>query len=175
MMNKSIDLNRAVRYFAYGLEILILYFLQSVPGLLPKVFSCSPIPVFAAVITIALLEPELASMGFGVFAGFIMDFYSDCPFGFYALVLSVLCCLLSVIVKRSVRVTIGSAFFSAAAGLGILFGIMWIFMFVSRGRSYPILALVNSYLPMYLYTLIITPVVYLINLGLFNGIQNRKQ
>ena len=34
---------RFIRYFAYGLELLILYMLQQTPGLLPPLFGARPI------------------------------------------------------------------------------------------------------------------------------------
>ena len=84
------DLNKLIRYLAYVLELLVLFMLQETPGLLPSIFGARPVLLFPAVVAIAMLEPEVPALLFGVVGGLFCDFGLSGMLGFHALVLGVL-------------------------------------------------------------------------------------
>jgi rod shape-determining protein MreD len=148
--------------------------IQILPSGIPKIFGCSPVLVYASAVMIAMLEPETPSICFGLFGGIMMDMYGACPFGFNALLLSITCCFISVYVKRRINVTISSAMIIGIISLAADFILIWFFLFVLMGRSSILFALVDRYLPSYLYTVILLPLFYIFNLGLFAAVPNRK-
>lgn len=54
------DRYKIIRYFAYTIEILILYMVQETPGLLPEIGGARPVLLIPAAISIAMFESELA-------------------------------------------------------------------------------------------------------------------
>ncbi len=85
---------RGIRYFAYVLEILVLFMVQETPGLLPAVFRERPVLLLPAALSIAFFETDLSAMAFGVLCGLFLDFGMGMAFGFHGLFLGVLCFLL---------------------------------------------------------------------------------
>ena len=69
------DLNKLIRYLAYVLELLVLFMLQETPGLLPSIFGARPVLLFPAVVAIAMLEPEVPALLFGVVGGTVLRFW----------------------------------------------------------------------------------------------------
>ena len=93
------DVNKLVRYLAYTLEILVLFMVQETPGLLPAIGGARPVLLFPAVVTIAMFEAEVPSLGFGVLGGLLCDFGFSGMLGFHALVLGLLCFFISLSVR----------------------------------------------------------------------------
>ena len=79
-----------VRYFAFGIEILILFILQSTPNLIPEVFGGRPLLLIPAAITIAYFEPEIPAMFFGIACGVLLDLGGGDNIGYYTIMLGVI-------------------------------------------------------------------------------------
>lgn len=82
---------RFIRYFAYALELLVLYMIQQTPGFLPSLFGARPILIIPAVLAIAMFEPEIPAMAFGIFGGLLIDFGIGDALGFHGIMLGVAC------------------------------------------------------------------------------------
>ena len=67
------DRYKIIRYFAYTIEILILYMVQETPGLLPEIGGARPVLLIPAAISIAMFESELAGIAFGLLCGLFLD------------------------------------------------------------------------------------------------------
>lgn len=161
--------NRNVKYLVYSLELLILFVLQGTPGLIPPILGVKPVLVLGAVITIALLEPEVPALFFGLGAGLLLDLGVGSSFGLSAMITAALCCMVSVLVKKKIHVTLFSGMTTGAMVLLVAILLDWLFRYVLAGYALPALALVDQFLPRYLYTLLLFPLMYLLNLGLFLG------
>lgn len=159
------DLNRIIRSLAYVLELLVLFMLQETPGLLPHVYGVRPVLVLPAAAVIAMFEDETRAMAFGVVAGLFCDFGYSGILGFHALVMGVLCFIVSLLVKAFLQVNPVTAVLAGIAALGIAFGAQWLFFYFFHYSS-PGYALRIHYLPKYLYTLIFVPLLYLLNKAL---------
>lgn len=168
------DRSRLIRYIAYTLEILILFILQQTPGLFPEIFGVRPLLVIPAVITIAMFEPELAAMGFGIFGGLFMDYGGGGSLGFYALVLALLCFVISIIFNTVLQVNIGTAIITALWTVAIIVSLSWLFQFFLKGYSMPGYAFLHHYVPKYCYTLILFPLIFLINRGLAKHVRQQE-
>lgn len=80
-----------LRFFAYSLEIIILYVLQSTPFLLPEIFGSKPCLLLPVALSIAVFESETVAMAFGFVCGLLTDIGFSGKIGFYTVVLTLLC------------------------------------------------------------------------------------
>ena len=67
------DRKKWMRFALYAVELLLLFSLQEIPGLLPKLMGAKPFLVLAAVLTLSMREEPVPAMGFGIFAGLLTD------------------------------------------------------------------------------------------------------
>ena len=159
------DLNKLIRYLAYVLELLVLFMLQETPGLLPSIFGARPVLLFPAVGAIAMLEPEVPALLFGVVGGLFCDFGLSGMLGFHALVLGVLCFFISLVIRTYLQNNMATAILTGVWSIGLVVLAQWFFLYFFQ-YSYPAYALTHHYLPKYFYTLLFLPLLYLLNRGL---------
>ena len=168
------DFNRLIRYLAYTLELLVLFMLQETPGLLPSIFGARPVLLFPAVVAIAMLEPEVPALMFGVVGGLFCDFGLSGMLGFHALVLGVLCFFISLLVRVYLQSNIATALLTGIVGIGLTVCLQWFFLYFFR-YSHPSYAFTHHYLPKYLYTLLFLPLVYFLNRGLSQALRPQEE
>src|SRR5699024_622175 len=152
--------NRIIRYITYVIELVILFMIQETPGILPPIFGVRPLVTLALAVTVSLIEPELFSMGFGILVGITMDLGVGLPMGTCGVILAVICCFISALAKRKIHVTLGSAIITAVWCLAVLVVLLWLCDYVFMGYSQIYTAFLNHYLPVYLYTILVMPLVY---------------
>lgn len=80
-----------LRFFAYSLEIIILYILCGTPQLMPEIFGSKPCLLLPVALTIAVFESETVAMSFGFVCGVLTDIGFSGKIGFYTVVLTLLC------------------------------------------------------------------------------------
>lgn len=80
-----------LRFFAYGLEIVILYVLSGIPGFLPSFSGNKPALLIPVALTIAVFESEIPSMIIGMVCGMLLDTGFTASIGYYTLTLTVIC------------------------------------------------------------------------------------
>ncbi|MFI3325038.1 MAG: rod shape-determining protein MreD [Clostridia bacterium] len=168
-------LNKIIKYLLYSLELLLFYNLSCTVNLIPSIFGVTPMLLMVSAVTIALLESEISSIGIGVFAGFLIDLSFGNFFGLFACVMSVICCLVSVITKDKNKVTLFSASKIGVVSLLVCVLCDWFFRYICQNYSSIFVILINNYLPIYLYSLLCLPLIYLINLGIYNGFKFVKE
>lgn len=167
------DFNRVIRYLAYTLELLVLFMLQETPGLLPHVFGVRPVLLFPAVITIAMMEEELPAMAFGIVGGLFCDFGLSGMLGFHALVLGVLCWLVSVLIRVYLQVNMVTALITSLWTIGLTVCAQWFFLYYFS-YAMPGYAFTHHYLPKYFYTMLFVPLVYMLNHGLSQAVRTQE-
>lgn len=165
----SLRLNRSVKYLCYVLELLLFYILQCSPYLFPTIFGVTPMLIMVAAITIALLESDVSSIFIGVLAGFLIDLSFGSLFGLFACIMAVSCCLISVILSNKSKVTIHTASIAGAISLLICIFCDWYFRYVNQGFSAKWIVLFANYLPIYIYSLLCLPLVYLLNFAIYKA------
>lgn len=170
-MKLSPETNRLIKYVAFFLEIFVLSLLQQIPGILPEIFSCVPLLAVAAAVSIALVETELPAMLFGLEAGFFLDIGTSLPLGVCCIIMTVVCCVLSAVSQRNFDINIPSVAVGSVLSLGVIFAAFWIVSAVVPGYSQPVQALLNRFVPMYIYTLLTVPVVFVFTYGIFRGLE----
>ncbi|MBQ7810567.1 MAG: rod shape-determining protein MreD [Clostridia bacterium] len=80
-----------LRYFAYSLEIVILFVISSTPHFLPEIFGSKPCLLLPLALAIAVFESETVAMSFGFVCGLLTDIGFSGKIGFYTVVLTLLC------------------------------------------------------------------------------------
>lgn len=168
------DFNRLIRYLAYTLELLVLFMVQETPGLLPYVLGGRPLLLLPAVLTIALFEEDVPSMVFGIAAGLLLDYGLSGVMGFHALLLVILCFLVNLMVKAYLQVNLVTAILTGVWTTAVILAAQWLFLFYLPGYSMPTYALTHHYVPVFFYTLLFFPLVYVLNKGLYQALQKQK-
>ncbi len=148
---------------------------QETPGLIPELFGARPVLLILAVLTIALFESELASMTFGLLGGLLIDFGVGATLGFHALILAVTCFFLSVLATNLIRTNFLTAMIAAVAVCGLITLLQWVFFYVMADYSDSIYALTAHYIPRFLYTVVLMPVIYYFNRAFAVQIRSKEE
>ena len=93
----------ALKWGCYILVLLLLYGLQSSPGLL-SIGGVKPVLIIPAAISVALFENEAGSGAFGLGAGLLWDLSAAKLFGFYGMVLMICCVCVALLSMYFVKV-----------------------------------------------------------------------
>lgn len=152
-----------IRYFAYTIEILAIFVLQETPGLIPELYGGRPLLLIPAALSIAMFESVGAGMGFGILCGLLLDFGAGSLLGFYGLLLSVVCYFVALIAANLIQTNFLTAmitFLTVCAGIFLLH---WFFFYLLSDYEYPLYALTAHYIPRFVYTLGVSPVLYYFN------------
>ena len=88
-----------LKYGAYALMALLLFRLQSIPGLL-EIGGVRPLPLAALAVLVATMERELPGVLFCVFCGYLCDLYTVAPMGYYMLLLTVLGLICGLVIRN---------------------------------------------------------------------------
>ncbi len=158
------DKFKIIRYFAYTVEILVLYVVEQTPGLFPELFGARPVPVLTAAIAVAMFESETAGMAFGLLAGLLTDLGMGNTLGFHALLAAVFCYAVGVMAKNLIQTNLLTALLLGAGILAFVFFFQWLFFYVfNPHNTAPWYALTSRYFPRFVYTLAFMPILYLFN------------
>jgi rod shape-determining protein MreD len=157
---------RWFRYFAYTIEILVFYMVQETPGLIPEVRGARPLLLIPVALSIALFEKEQASMSFGLLSGLLIDFGMGGTLGFHGLLLAVVCYFLSVLAADLIRTNFLTAMLVAVIVTAAILILQWVFFYLLADYSDPAYALTAHYIPRFVYTVALMPVVYYFNRAL---------
>lgn len=88
-----------LKYGAYALMALLLFRLQSVPGLL-EIGGVRPLPLAALAVLVATMERELPGVLFCIFCGYLCDLYTVAPMGYYMFFLTVLGLICGLVIRN---------------------------------------------------------------------------
>ena len=88
-----------LKYGAYALMALLLFRLQSIPGLL-EIGGVRPLPLAALAVLVATMERELPGVLFCIFCGYLCDLYTGAPMGYYMFFLTVLGLICGLVIRN---------------------------------------------------------------------------
>ena len=88
-----------LKYGAYALIALLLFRLQSIPGLL-EIGGVRPLPLAALAVLVATMERELPGVLFCIFCGYLCDLYTVAPRGYYMFFLTVLGLICGLVIRN---------------------------------------------------------------------------
>lgn len=156
----------ALKYFAYTLEIILVFVLQQTPFFLPEIFGAKPVMLIVVAITIACFEKEIPTTIFAVLCGVFLDLGFSGNIGFYAIVLTLLCYLISNIFRDYMMVTFLNSLAVTSVITVILILLHFLFFYVMKGYSQGGYYFVHHYLGRIFYTILTFPLFYLLNKNL---------
>ena len=159
---------KVIRCVAYTIEIILLFILQELPYLMPSLLGVRPLLLIAAPMTIAILENEKIGLGFGVFAGLLMDMGYGSVIGFHAIVLGVLGFFIGLLAVNLVKTNVLTSLLCTAAAVFAVISLHFVFFDMA---SY---AYQKYYLPMMLYSFLPTPILYYFNKAFVVGVRERE-
>ena len=160
-----------LRWFAYALVLLLISLLQASPRMLPTVGGAHPLPLISAVVCFAMFEGPLTGAGIGIGAGCLWALYTERLFGFDALLLMIVGCTCGLLVQLLIRNNWMSALLLNAATIAAYTLIDWLVRYVLFAQDGAFHALWYILLPNALYTLILSPLVYLAAYGLARSLR----
>lgn len=153
---------KTMKYFCYCLMILLADLLQNTGGLFPQVFGARCFLLLPLAIILAMGEDIIASAFMGLFAGLLWDMSGAVHLGFNCIFIAVVCFLSSALVTYIVRDTFITNMICAALVIILYCFLYWLFFIVIKGVDGGETTLFSFYIPCAIYTLILTPVIWLI-------------
>lgn len=148
-----------LKYASYALLILLLYVLQTTPGMF-AIHGITPMWVVPAAMTIAMVEGEFVGGLYGAFAGLLLDMGGVALFGFNGLFLSVCCVIAGLLVIYLLRCNLLGCLLFVAFTLVPRGSIEYLFAYGMWGHDNVWKLYVWVTIPTIIYTLAVTPLVY---------------
>ena len=159
MLRRSADYGRFIFFF---ILVFLLFLMQSVSGLLPRVFGVLPLPVIPAVVCIALFERSSGGEMLGLAGGLFMDIVSMQITGFNALFLMLAGCICSLLAVRLIRNNLLSALTVSAGAVCAYYLLHFLFFYLFKGRSEPFYYFFRYVIPGAAYTTLFSVPLYII-------------
>lgn len=150
---------RYLAWTAYGLIVLLCTLIQFTPHFL-EIAGAKPMLLIAAVVCIAMYTGPTGGLITGAVAGFVWDIFGGGLLGLHGLLLMLCgtaCGLLTWLLIRN-NVLSATLLCSGAALVITLF--LWGVTYVLFGKEQPFTVLLVYYLPDWLYTAVLSPLIY---------------
>ena len=155
-------MQQTIKYIFYCFIILICDLLQNVSGLFPEIYGARCFLLLPVSIILAMGEDERNGALLGLFAGLLWDLTSGVHMGFNCIYIMLMCFFSSALVTYIARNIFITNMVSITVTTVLYAFIYWLFFIIIKGVSGGEMTLVTFYLPCVIYTLVLTPVIYLI-------------
>lgn len=153
---------RVKRYAVYGVMLLLAYILQTSLPIFPEILAVRPVLLISAAVCIAMFEGELVGAVAGLAAGALWDTVTTTADGYNAFYLMIACAVCGVLLRVFMRNNI-ITYIMMNTGITTLYFLSYVLFFVTaRGIDGGAEMLLKFYLPMSVYSLLLTPVWYVI-------------
>ncbi len=149
-----------IRRICLALILLLLSVLQNTNGFFPQIFGVRALLLIPCVVCIAMYERDIWGMLFGLFAGALWDiFASGASFNaLFLLAVGFGCGTLINTIMRNNIVTATLLTFISSLFYNIIY---WLFHFIVTKIDSAGFMLLRYYLPGVLYTVVLTPLIFL--------------
>jgi len=150
------------RYAVYGAILLLAHILQNSLTVFPEILSVRPVLLISAAVCIAMFEGELVGAVAGLVAGALWDTVTTTADGYNAFYLMLACAVCGVLLRIFMRNNIITYIMMNTAITTLYFLSYVLFFITARGIDGGADMLLRYYLPMGVYSLLLTPVWYVI-------------
>ena len=136
--------------------------LQNVGGLFPEIYGARCFLLLPVTIILAMGEDEITGAVLGLFAGLLWDLTSGVHMGFNCIYIALMCffsCALVTYIARDIFITNIVSISVATVLYGFLY---WLFFIIIKGVSKGEMTLITFYIPCVIYTLVLSPLIYVI-------------
>ncbi len=179
-MNKteksSIKAHKTIRIFIYIIQLFILASIQQVPGFIPEIYGGRPLLILPLILTVALLEGNYVGFIFSLVSGIIMDLSLGNHIGVQLFVIGIIGYILGKVKEKLFKDSVFTFIFFC-----ILIEPFFIIMrfYLNQGifvvnQEHIKLMFINHIIPGVLYTICISPVIYLFNRPIFYFIREKE-
>jgi len=168
-MNRT-KLTLVAKHLTYGLALLVLYVLQTTPGLF-VIFGAKPMLVVPAAIAIAMHEGEFVGGWYGAFAGLLCDMGGNMLFGFSGLLLTFFCVGTGLLVTHLMHSNIWNSILFTFIAMLAMGSLEFLFGYGMWGLPNVWMIYVYRTLPLIAYTTVVAPLLF----WLMRGIYRRAQ
>ncbi|MDO5014634.1 MAG: rod shape-determining protein MreD [Clostridia bacterium] len=141
--------------------IVICAIFQNTPHFQIEIFGSRALLLIPVVIAISMFEKPYISMIFGAFAGTLWDLVSSHYDGRYMLLLFILSAVVGLLITSLIRNNIVTFMLLSSVSEFLLIFFNYLSGLIS-GKGDFLASFVRFYLPTYLYTLILSPLIYII-------------
>ena len=97
----------ALRWVGYSLLFLVAFLFQTIPNFL-VFWDVRPLWLIASAVVVSMLEKEIPAAVAGLICGILMDMADGRLFGFFSLMMMVLCCVLGFLALYFIRTNLYS-------------------------------------------------------------------
>lgn len=148
-----------LKYTLYTLLILLLYIVQTTPGLF-AIAGIKPLLVVPPALAIAMYEKELAGGLYGALAGILCDASSSSLFGFNGFFIALFCMAAGLLVTYLLHRNLLNCLFFTGATLLVRGSVEFLFAYGMWGHESVWKLFAFYTLPALLYTLAVTAPIY---------------
>ncbi len=160
------------RYLAYSLEIIVLFVLASTPSFLPEIYGATPCLLVSLAITIAVFEPPIESMFFGIACGVLTDLGYSNSIGTFTIFMCILCFALGFVSNNIIQAKFLNVMLTATIIIGAVLSIHFLFAIAIKGYSDIGMYFVNHYISRIVQTIICTAILYFLNKFIFDTLSD---
>ena len=157
-MNR-IRLILAVKYTVYLTALLILYVLQTTPGLF-AIYGIRPMLVVPAAMAIAMYEGEFVGGFYGAFAGLLCDIASNMLFGFNGLFIASFCIVAGLMVIYLMHRNVWNAMLYVFIAMLVRGSLEFFLVYGMWGYDYVWRIYLHHTLPLIAYTTAVAPLMF---------------
>ena len=148
------------RYVIYGVIILLAHILQNILTIFPEIVSVRPVLLISVAVCISMFEGEVVGAVAGLLSGALWDTLTVTADGYNAVYLMIAGAFCGVMLRIFMRNNI-ITFIMMNTGITMLYFLTYVLFFITaRGIDGGAGMLLRYYLPMTIYSLVLTPVVY---------------
>ncbi len=158
------------RRAALILIILLLSLVQNTAGIFPEPFGARAFLLIPLTIYIGMFEKGHAAALLGAFTGMIWDI-SSVKDGYFAIMMFLTAFVCSLMISYFMRNNAAAAFVLTAAGLLVNILVYIIVFYVFSGVGNVSRLVLNFYLPSFVYTMILSPLLYLLIRAVYKNTQ----
>lgn len=158
----SVNKIKLKKYAVYVLLLLLSHLFQNSLQIFPAFFGVRPVLLISVTVCIAMYEGEIAGAAIGLFAGALWDTVTVTADGYNALYLMGSCAICGMVLRIFLRNNILTYIWINTIITVLYFATYVIFFITSRGISGGLLLFFKFYLPMAVYSVLLTPFWYLI-------------
>lgn len=152
-----------IRFIFYTIEIIMLYTLERLPGLIPELFGGRPVFLTSAFISISMLEGGYSGIFLGILAGLLMDMGMGGALGLCAIVMCIIGYFLGGATAKLLRTNIITFMIASLIISPFVIYTKFFSLFIIKGYGYSQYALINHVIPSMIYTVAVSPIIYLFN------------
>lgn len=151
------------RYFAYTLEMIVLFILERTQNAIPEVFGEKPTLVILVVLMIAFFEGESAGLIFGLLAGILLDSAINTQLSYLTMLMAIIGYIVGFISRNVISVNFTTTMLVSTASTVLIYMIIFVANYALKGYGQLWYVFWRHYLLRAIYSLIVLPLVYYLN------------